>query len=48
MTEPNKQLKNAHLAALEEMQGPSEEEKARRRVLIAEDEARLAKAEGEQ
>lgn len=40
MTEPTP--RNT-LATLEELQGPNEEAKARRRVLIAEDEARLAK-----
>lgn len=35
-------LSTVVVRCLEEIQGPSEEEKARRRVLIAEDEARLA------
>ena len=36
---------SAYLQALEEMQGPGPEERERRRVLIAADEARLAKEE---
>lgn len=44
MTEPTSALQRSTLVILEELQGPSKETKAQRRVLIAkDDEARLIK-----